>query len=165
MNSPFYPVLIHIFHRRTPDHLLEKSAESVKNIPTRQVITSFAGLRAHEDGDDFVIGETENDFIDCAGIESPGLSSAKNDPSMHQYHRQRINPAEHFGHTLQNFSQKQFFQNQEKRKPQPPEQEVPSRTVPDTGQHPYHQNIKQLSRQALAIATQRNIHILLEPGT
>ena len=56
--------------------VLEKSAESVKNIPTRQVITSFAGLRAHEDGDDFVIGETENDFIDCAGIESPGLSSA-----------------------------------------------------------------------------------------
>ena len=56
--------------------VLEKSADSVKNIPTRQVITSFAGLRAHEDGDDFVIGETENDFIDCAGIESPGLSSA-----------------------------------------------------------------------------------------
>ena len=27
MNSLFYPVLIHIFHRRTPDHLLEKSAE------------------------------------------------------------------------------------------------------------------------------------------
>ena len=31
---------------------------------------------AHEDGDDFIIGETEKDFIDCAGIESPGLSSA-----------------------------------------------------------------------------------------
>ena len=30
----------------------------------------------HEDGDDFIIGETEKDFIDCAGIESPGLSSA-----------------------------------------------------------------------------------------
>nr|WP_295263697.1 NAD(P)/FAD-dependent oxidoreductase [uncultured Blautia sp.] len=56
--------------------VLEKSSDSVKNIPTRQVITSFAGLRAHEDGDDFVIGETEKDFIDCAGIESPGLSSA-----------------------------------------------------------------------------------------
>ena len=40
------------------------------------MITSFAGLRAHEDGDDFIIGETEKDFIDCAGIESPGLSSA-----------------------------------------------------------------------------------------
>lgn len=58
------------------DEVLQKSAASVKNIPARQVITSFAGLRAHEDGDDFIIGETEKDFIDCAGIESPGLSSA-----------------------------------------------------------------------------------------
>ena len=58
------------------DQVLVKSSDSVRNIPTRQVITSFAGLRAHEDGDDFIIGETEKDFIDCAGIESPGLSSA-----------------------------------------------------------------------------------------
>ena len=56
--------------------VLTKSADSVRNIPTRQTITSFAGLRAHEDGDDFIIGETVKDFIDCAGIESPGLSSA-----------------------------------------------------------------------------------------
>ena len=42
-----------------------------------KVITSFAGLRAHEDGNDFIIGEAEDvpGFIDCAGIESPGLSS------------------------------------------------------------------------------------------
>lgn len=54
------------------------SARSVKNIPLRQVITSFAGLRAHEDGDDFIIGEAEDagGFINAAGIESPGLSSA-----------------------------------------------------------------------------------------
>lgn len=58
------------------EQVLTKSSDSVKNIPTRQIITSFAGLRAHEDGDDFIIGETEKDFIDCAGIESPGLSSA-----------------------------------------------------------------------------------------
>ena len=58
------------------DQVLTKSSDSVRNIPTRQIITSFAGLRAHEDGDDFIIGETEKDFIDCAGIESPGLSSA-----------------------------------------------------------------------------------------
>ena len=51
---------------------------SVKNIPFRQVITSFAGLRAHEDGNDFVIGEAEDCeyFFNAAGIESPGLSSA-----------------------------------------------------------------------------------------
>lgn len=58
------------------DQVLLKSSASVRNIPVRQVITSFAGLRAHEDSDDFVIGETEENFIDCAGIESPGLSSA-----------------------------------------------------------------------------------------
>ena len=57
--------------------LLEKAGMSVKNIPTRQIITSFAGLRAHEDGDDFIIGEVEDadGFIDCAGIESPGIAS------------------------------------------------------------------------------------------
>lgn len=57
--------------------LLEKAGMSVKNIPTRQIITSFAGLRAHEDGDDFIIGEAEGaeGFIDCAGIESPGIAS------------------------------------------------------------------------------------------
>lgn len=54
------------------------AALSVKNIPYRDVITSFAGLRAHEDGGDFIIGECEDceGFFDAAGIESPGLSSA-----------------------------------------------------------------------------------------
>ena len=54
------------------------SALSVKNVPMRQVITSFAGLRAHEDGNDFVIGEAADakGFVNVAGIESPGLSSA-----------------------------------------------------------------------------------------
>ena len=58
--------------------VMEKSALAVKNVPTRQTITSFAGLRAHEDGHEFVIGEAEGHpgFFDCAGIESPGLSSA-----------------------------------------------------------------------------------------
>ena len=42
------------------------------------MITSFAGLRVHEDGDHFIIGEAEDaeGFFDAAGIESPGLSSA-----------------------------------------------------------------------------------------
>ncbi|NLK72011.1 MAG: (2Fe-2S)-binding protein [Clostridiales bacterium] len=50
----------------------------VKNLPHRQVITSFAGLRAHEDGHEFIISEIEDakGFIDAAGIESPGLTSA-----------------------------------------------------------------------------------------
>lgn len=60
------------------DYLPKASALSVKNVPLRQVITSFAGLRAHEVNDDFVIGEAEDakGFYNAAGIESPGLSSA-----------------------------------------------------------------------------------------
>ena len=58
--------------------VMEKAALNVKNLPFGQVITSFAGLRAHEDGHEFVIQEVEDapGFIDCAGIESPGLTSA-----------------------------------------------------------------------------------------
>lgn len=57
---------------------LQKAALSVRNLPVRQIITSFAGLRAHEDGGEFVIGEPEDapGFFDAAGIESPGLSCA-----------------------------------------------------------------------------------------
>lgn len=60
------------------DELIGKACTTVKNLPIRQVITSFAGLRAHEDGHEFIIGEVKDakGFIDCAGIESPGLSSA-----------------------------------------------------------------------------------------
>ena len=44
----------------------------------------FSGLRAHEDGDDFIIGEAEDapGFFDAAGIESPGLSCA---PAIGEY--------------------------------------------------------------------------------
>ena len=60
------------------DQIARVSSRSVKNVPFRQVITSFAGLRAHEDGDDFIIGEAPDvkGLINAAGIESPGLSSA-----------------------------------------------------------------------------------------
>ena len=58
--------------------LIEKASATVENLPIRQTITSFAGLRAHEDGHEFVIGEAEGapQFIDCAGIESPGLTAS-----------------------------------------------------------------------------------------
>ena len=66
------------------DTVAAKSAETVKNVPLRRVITSFAGLRAHEDGDDFILGEPADaaGFFDCAGIESPGLTSA---PAIGRY--------------------------------------------------------------------------------
>ena len=58
------------------DEVRNKSGLAVKNIPMRQAITNFAGLRAHEARHDFFIGEIAPGFVDCAAIESPGLSSA-----------------------------------------------------------------------------------------
>ncbi len=58
------------------DYLAKTASLSVKDVPLRQVITSFAGLRAHEAKDDFIIEEAVDGFFDAAGIESPGLSSA-----------------------------------------------------------------------------------------
>lgn len=54
----------------------EKAVRSVPDLPLRSVITSFAGLRAHEAGHEFVIRESAPGFFNAAGIESPGLTSA-----------------------------------------------------------------------------------------
>ena len=61
-----------------------KAQRSVKNLPLRSVITSFAGLRAHEEHHDFILGECPDapGFFDAAAIESPGLSSA---PAIGKY--------------------------------------------------------------------------------
>lgn len=58
--------------------LRTKAQLAVKGLPFSQVITSFAGLRAHEEGGEFIIGEAEDveRLIQVAGMESPGLSSA-----------------------------------------------------------------------------------------
>ncbi|MBR3818684.1 MAG: NAD(P)/FAD-dependent oxidoreductase [Clostridia bacterium] len=62
----------------TLSEILEIAKKSVPSLTTREVITSFAGLRAHCSKNDFIIEPSEkNDkFINVAGIESPGLSSA-----------------------------------------------------------------------------------------
>ena len=56
--------------------LMQKAGQAVKNLPLKQTITSFAGLRAHEDAHEFIVQQSAPGFFDCAGIESPGLSSA-----------------------------------------------------------------------------------------
>ena len=72
---------------------LEKVASqariSAKDVPLRMVITSFAGLRATEKGEDFILGEAEDapGFFNAAGIESPGLSSA---PAIGEYMAEMI---------------------------------------------------------------------------
>lgn len=75
----------------------QKTSLSAVDIPYREVITSFSGLRAklveavpvknlekEQKEDDFLIGELPDakGFIDVAGIESPGLTSA---PAIGEY--------------------------------------------------------------------------------
>jgi glycerol-3-phosphate dehydrogenase len=60
------------------DDIMEKAHLSVKKIPLSSVITSFTGLRARSEKDDFIIGEAQDapGFINSASIESPGLTCA-----------------------------------------------------------------------------------------
>ena len=65
----------------TPEGLAELKKFSLKSVPTlnlRQVITSFAGVRAQPSTGDFIIRPSDKNarFIHAAGICSPGLSSA-----------------------------------------------------------------------------------------
>ena len=53
------------------------ATKSVPSLARRNIITQFAGLRAHSTEGDFVIGESDvPNFFNVAGIESPGLTSA-----------------------------------------------------------------------------------------
>lgn len=60
------------------DEIIEKAKKSIKILPMNQIITSFSGLRARTETDDFIIGECKDvpGFLNVASIESPGLSSA-----------------------------------------------------------------------------------------
>lgn len=58
------------------DYVKAKARDSVPSVPYPKTITSFSGLRATEDGKDFIIGESADGFFDAAGIDSPGLTSA-----------------------------------------------------------------------------------------
>src|SRR5699024_8014556 len=66
------------------NELHEKGGKSLKSVPFNKIITSFSGLRAHEDNDDFIIEEVEdaNNFFDCVGIESLGLTSDEANGNM-----------------------------------------------------------------------------------
>ena len=62
--------------------IISAARMSAENIPFNKTITSFSGLRACEDGHDFILNEAKDGFFDCVGIESPGLSSA---PAIGEY--------------------------------------------------------------------------------
>lgn len=73
------------------ERVLLQGAKSVPDLSARQVITSFAGLRAHcQESDDFIIGEPSDapGFFDVAGIESPGLTCA---PAIGEYVAELVN--------------------------------------------------------------------------
>ena len=63
-------------------HLSTLATEQVKGIALGKVITSFTGLRATGSSGDFIINSPKKGFINCAGIESPGLTSA---PAIAEY--------------------------------------------------------------------------------
>lgn len=63
------------------DDLVQKASAShltKDRLPMNKVITSFAGLRAHEEHHEFIVEEVADapGFFDAAGIESPGLTSS-----------------------------------------------------------------------------------------
>ncbi len=66
------------------EDIRKRALLSVPGIPYNKMITSFSGLRAHEEQGDFIVGEVPDckGFFDAAGIESPGLSSA---PAIGEY--------------------------------------------------------------------------------
>lgn len=56
--------------------IMDKAHLSLKKIPMSSVITSFTGLRARTEKDDFILGEVRDvpNFVNAASIESPGLT-------------------------------------------------------------------------------------------
>ena len=62
--------------------VIKEAQENISSIPFGKTITSFCGLRATGSTGDFVINAPVKGFINVAGIESPGLSSA---PAIAKY--------------------------------------------------------------------------------
>ncbi|MBO5931670.1 MAG: FAD-dependent oxidoreductase, partial [Clostridia bacterium] len=56
--------------------VMQQSNENTTGVPFGKSITSFCGLRAVGSTGDFIINNAKPRFINVAGIESPGLSSA-----------------------------------------------------------------------------------------
>lgn len=64
------------------DFVREKAVKSVPSISFRENIRNFTGVRANTEIDDFIIEFADENFLDLAGIKSPGLSAA---PAIAEY--------------------------------------------------------------------------------
>ncbi len=62
--------------------VMKQAGENVSGVQFGKSITSFCGLRAVGSTGDFIINNPRHGFINVAGIESPGLSSA---PAIGEY--------------------------------------------------------------------------------
>ncbi len=62
--------------KETLDKVIYNAKSLVDNLRLDKQIRMFSGLRAVGNTGDFIIEETSKHFINCAGIESPGLVSA-----------------------------------------------------------------------------------------
>ena len=58
------------------DFVRERAVKSIPSINFRENIRNFTGVRANTDTGDFVIKFSAENFLDLAGIKSPGLSAA-----------------------------------------------------------------------------------------
>ncbi len=64
-------------------YIVDTARKSIPDFDMRFMLTSFAGLRATSSTHDFIVGRSQVDgFIQAAGIESPGLTSA---PAIAQF--------------------------------------------------------------------------------
>jgi glycerol-3-phosphate dehydrogenase len=59
------------------NYIIKQARKSIPDFNTDQILKTFAGLRAKSNKDDFIIEESKvKNFINVAGIDSPGLTSA-----------------------------------------------------------------------------------------
>lgn len=69
--------------------VLERAKRSWPALPARAFITTYAGVRAHAETDDFILGEPADAplFFNALGVESPGLSAA---PALGEFLAQAV---------------------------------------------------------------------------
>lgn len=68
--------------------IIDKAEKSIPHLENKKIIRSFAGTRATSSLHDFIIEETKSkNFINVAGIESPGITSS---PAIAQHVRELV---------------------------------------------------------------------------